>query len=381
MQRQDQAKVTCAWPVKAFAAALLICLSTGSCGVEDRDPAGGVFMGRIVTDEGNGLADVTVYYSEPYTYSGGGGCYSRNAIKMNVYGATATDSNAYATAINGQIRDQTSTDADGYFVLYTESKRKTGDLTPSKTGYTFNPASRRVSVSETGAARDQNFVASGSTQAMAGNSIQHVVAMSPPNPVAHEKDIVARAAHAVTIMPDGTLWARGSNAYGQLGDGTIEDKDSLVRIGIENDWATVSVGYYHTVALKTDGTLWAWGSNDHGQLGDGTTVVKHVPIRIGLDNDWALTAAGESHTAAIKTDGTLWAWGSNTYGQLGDGTTLNRYAPAWTGNANTWAAVSVVGNHTAAVTIDGTLWTWGNNAWCQLGDGTNTYRYSPINVP
>ncbi len=31
----------------------------------------------------------------------------------------------------------------------------------------------------------------------------------------------------------------------------------------------ISTGVNHTLALKDNGTLWAWGSNAEGQLGDG----------------------------------------------------------------------------------------------------------------
>ncbi|MCL1865473.1 MAG: RCC1 domain-containing protein, partial [Spirochaetes bacterium] len=38
-----------------------------------------------------------------------------------------------------------------------------------------------------------------------------------------------------------------------------------------NDVNTVYAGYGHTAAIKTDGSLWAWGQNNYGQLGDGST--------------------------------------------------------------------------------------------------------------
>ena len=41
----------------------------------------------------------------------------------------------------------------------------------------------------------------------------------------------------------------------------------------------VASGGSHTVALKTDGSLWAWGSNSYGQLGDGTAW-KDSPVQI-----------------------------------------------------------------------------------------------------
>jgi alpha-tubulin suppressor-like RCC1 family protein len=33
----------------------------------------------------------------------------------------------------------------------------------------------------------------------------------------------------------------------------------------------VAAGIAHTVVSKNDGTVWTWGSNAFGQLGDGTT--------------------------------------------------------------------------------------------------------------
>ena len=32
--------------------------------------------------------------------------------------------------------------------------------------------------------------------------------------------------------------------------------------------------------LKNDSSLWATGSNEYGQLGDGTTTTRYLPIKI-----------------------------------------------------------------------------------------------------
>jgi len=36
-------------------------------------------------------------------------------------------------------------------------------------------------------------------------------------------------------------------------------------------WKQIAAGRHYTMAVKSDGTLWGWGSNNYGQLGDGTT--------------------------------------------------------------------------------------------------------------
>jgi alpha-tubulin suppressor-like RCC1 family protein len=43
-------------------------------------------------------------------------------------------------------------------------------------------------------------------------------------------------------------------------------------------------GYFHTVGLQSDGSLWTWGLNEYGQLGDGTTEERHSPLQIGRLN-------------------------------------------------------------------------------------------------
>jgi len=188
----------------------------------------------------------------------------------------------------------------------------------------------------------------------------------------------------VALKSDGTLWAWGSNGFGQLGDGTTTNRSTPTQIGSETNWALISTdgpGGNTTMALKSDGTLWGWGRNNFGQLGDGTTTNRSTPTQeaTGATN-WALISTGGAHTVALKSDGTLWAWGSNGFGQLGDGTTTNRSTPTQeaTGATN-WALISAGGVHTVALKSDGTIWSWGGNNWWQLGSGGYSYYYlNPI---
>jgi C1A family cysteine protease len=193
--------------------------------------------------------------------------------------------------------------------------------------------------------------------------------------------IAAGYRHTLAIKSDGSLWAWGSNDFGQLGDGTNTDRNAPVQVGTAKDWAAVSAGETHTVALKADGSLWAWGSNDHGgQLGDGTDTNRNIPVRVGNAADWAAVSAGWGHTVALKTDGSLWAWGLNSSGQLGDDTDTNRNVPVRVGNAADWTAVLAGGYHNLALKADGSLWAWGYNGYGQLGDGTNTSKNIPVHV-
>jgi len=83
--------------------------------------------------------------------------------------------------------------------------------------------------------------------------------------------------------------------------------------------SSVSLGWYHTCAIKTDGSLWCWGWNIFGQLGDGSGEDKHSPHQI-MPSGVSFVSLGGFHTCAIKEEeSSLWCWGWNSFGQLGDG--------------------------------------------------------------
>ena len=189
--------------------------------------------------------------------------------------------------------------------------------------------------------------------------------------------------HTVTVREDGSLWAWGGNDHGQLGDNTVTDRSSPIKIGTAVNWATVAAGNRHTAAIRTDGSLWAWGGNEHGQLGNGGGGHGDrslSPVRIGAATDWVSVAAGGNYTVAIRSDGTLWAWGENRFGQLGDGTVIDRSLPTRIGTATNWATVTVGGRHTVAIRRDGSLWAWGENRFGQLGDGPTANRNAPTRI-
>ena len=187
----------------------------------------------------------------------------------------------------------------------------------------------------------------------------------------------AGSQHVLAIKADGSLWAWGSNLYGQLGDGTFGgSRLTPAQVGIDTHWAALAGGNDYTVAIKSDGSLWAWGVNNSGQLGDGTQVDKNVPTRIGSDNDWIAADCGAEFTVALKSNGTLWAWGRNDKNQLGDGTVAYRLSPTLISGAGGWVAFSCGAHFSVAVKSDGSLWGWGDNGFGQFGDGTTGGTHS-----
>lgn len=190
----------------------------------------------------------------------------------------------------------------------------------------------------------------------------------------------ASADHMLGIQNDGTLWAWGANNSGQLGDGTIIDKNIPVQVGSAANWARVSAGSFHSLGIKSDGTLWAWGSNDSGQLGDGTNDDRIEPVQVGIATNWVAVKAGAFHSLGIKTDGSLWAWGVNSNGELGNGDNANKNVPVQIGTASNWVSISAGFSHSVAIRTDGSLWAWGDNQYGQLGSGNNADKNTPVQI-
>ena len=85
--------------------------------------------------------------------------------------------------------------------------------------------------------------------------------------------VAAGSNFSVAIKSDGTLWAWGNNATGQLGidPTTTSSSPTPVQIGNVTIWSDIAAGTDFAVARRSDGTLWAWGNNANGQLGIGST--------------------------------------------------------------------------------------------------------------
>jgi PKD repeat protein len=197
--------------------------------------------------------------------------------------------------------------------------------------------------------------------------------------------VSAGQAHSVVALGDGSVWAWGANAVGQLGDGTTVDSVIPVQAaGLTNVTALASLSANFNLALRGDGTVWAWGVNGRGQLGDGTTINRPKPVQVlGLTGIVRIAVAGGWKSSyALGADGTLWSWGDNQRGQLGYGTaSTDPYpVPAPIAALSHVTTVSAGDTHVIAQTADGKVWTWGINFAGQLGLGDFADRWLPTEV-
>jgi hypothetical protein len=55
----------------------------------------------------------------------------------------------------------------------------------------------------------------------------------------------------------------------------------------------------HTLAAKSDGTVWAWGFNATGQLGNGNTTNQKVPVLVQGLTGATMFGGGRDHSVAL----------------------------------------------------------------------------------
>ncbi|TGN10098.1 RCC1 domain-containing protein [Leptospira ilyithenensis] len=195
--------------------------------------------------------------------------------------------------------------------------------------------------------------------------------------------------NSLAIKTDGTVWAWGANAQGQLGQGdNLELETSASAAGPRHPPRVVpgisnavmgSFGFNHAVVLKSDGSVVAFGQNNVGQLGNGATGLTSAsysasPVDvIGLPSDVIQVIAGSQHSAALTATGDVYVWGRNQYGNLGDGVIGTSTAVTSTPKkVATLGGIKHIANgrdHLLALKSDGNVYSWGLGASGQLGLG------------
>ena len=173
------------------------------------------------------------------------------------------------------------------------------------------------------------------------------------NPVSGVKEgitkVSAGAEHSLFLKNDGTVYACGFNAAGQLGLNSMENELVLKQvlgingIGYISNIIQVSAGWAHSLFLKNDGTVYACGLNygryqlneyGYGQLGLNSTANSFVTLQqvLGVNGSGTISgitqvSAGHFHSLFLHSSGIVYACGANGLGQLGMNTTT-------TGNYN-----------------------------------------------
>lgn len=121
------------------------------------------------------------------------------------------------------------------------------------------------------------------------------------------KAVAAGGYHSLALAENGTVWSWGGNQYGQLGNGTTFIPEPPFGLFYPSllfykptqvpgliDIIAVEAGKFHSLALQSDGTVWAWGLNADGQLGDGTLIDRNLPVKVSNFKGYGIAAGGNN---------------------------------------------------------------------------------------
>lgn len=258
---------------------------------------------------------------------------------------------------------------------------------------------------------------------------------APPDVVPTLAQLEAGERHTCALSSTGEVYCWGSNASGQLGDGTLQTGRTPVRVVTDARFVDLAAGSAHTCGLTEAGATWCWGSNTTGQTGrplsldpqtlpalaeglpaftrlvaghgetcgitsarsavcwggsQGTSQVQGPPRTYGLDlTDLSVggmvSASGKSgwHRCGVRAGGAVVCWGNNVVGQVGDGSQEDTRADPTPVDLSRAARIVTAGTgHTCG--LFGTQpYCWGSNSGGQLGSGSagpGAVRRSPTPV-
>jgi alpha-tubulin suppressor-like RCC1 family protein len=175
----------------------------------------------------------------------------------------------------------------------------------------------------------------------------------------------------------------GSNAAGQLGDGTTEDRYQPTPVTGAHAFRSVSASpwafgmvddLFHTCAVTTGDAAYCWGSNEFGELGNGTTTDATAPAQVSGSLSFRSVSAGRDHTCGVTTSDVAYCWGNDDSGQLGNGSTTSSTVPVAVTGSISFQSVTA-GHQTCGVSTSGTGYCWGPDLF-----SSGPFESAPVSV-
>lgn len=211
--------------------------------------------------------------------------------------------------------------------------------------------------------------------------------------------MTSTGAQQTCTIANGRTWCWGSNHWGHLGDGTLNDSLEPVQVvrssGLGNKQDTHVANGNFTSCIVSSGEVWCWGRNSRGELGfasGGEETANPNPRRIqgSLINRTAIQVeVGARHVCALTSAGEVWCWGDNGQGQIGHGGSVastplpQRVGGALLNRNVVKISANYMVDNLCAITDNGWAYCWGWNNHGQLGNGSsgaNLSSNTPVRV-
>lgn len=184
--------------------------------------------------------------------------------------------------------------------------------------------------------------------------------------------LTAGGAHACALTASGTAWCWGDGSRGQLGYGSVLDRETPVRVQGNLTFKQIAIGGESTCALEVSGAAWCWGDATGGKLGDGTQVniFEASPVPVVGSHSFTALSVGDQHACGLDVAGAAWCWGGGAYPfLLGTGEEGTSSTPVKVTGGHVFKEISAGWIHTCALTVEGEVFCWGLGGSGQFGKG------------
>jgi len=180
--------------------------------------------------------------------------------------------------------------------------------------------------------------------------------------------------HSCAVVSGGEVYCWGLGTLGQLGDGSMMDSLTPVRVTGITDAVSVSANGRASCVVHRDGRVSCWGSGIFYGI-DGS-----VPMDADGLTDAVAVSVGDYHACALRATGTVSCWGLNSEFSLGTGLAPGINSVVDVPGVSNVVSVSAGSFNMCAVVADGSVWCWGDNQFGQLGGGEIGTSSPPIQV-
>jgi alpha-tubulin suppressor-like RCC1 family protein len=141
------------------------------------------------------------------------------------------------------------------------------------------------------------------------------------------------------VKTNGSVWCRGSNGAGELGNGSTVETLKPVRAGMITQATSISVGVANSCAAA-GGEVYCWGADS--QRGGGVIVKSRTPAKIDGLKNVTKVVNGRNFFCSLNTAGAVICFGSNIFNQLGNKAAGKRYSTPVKSNVS--AATDIAAN-------------------------------------
>ena len=220
--------------------------------------------------------------------------------------------------------------------------------------------------------------------AFSGTITNATTTLTVTNPVPN--DLALGHDHTCTRLTNGEMRCWGNNAFGQLGNGSVQNAPTPSPVFGAGGAAQLAAGGTHTCAVIKNGTMACWGNNANGQLGNETSIMENSPYTVPSVFGAIAVTTGGSHTCASFQSGAVKCWGLNTSGQLGNNSFTSSKIPVYVDSGSGVGVgippdkITSGGTHTCAL-LGASVYCWGDNTFGQLGDGMTASSTIPVRLP